>query len=184
VLSLGMLVEHAYGVFLGASLYVERLSCLNGMTTTKQAFQWKMSAGAGAQRSQLDWVLVGVANALAAFDDVVEKARMMAAVSVGGDAERMLLERARAMRLPRGYDDALLAAWRVEPDQTEWGMLNAFTRFATHSDTLNDRQRASLQHTAGEWAERFDMVSARLPRPIAEAVGASIYEDAGVQEIA
>lgn len=175
VISLGLLIMHRYGVELAVKLYVERLICLNGMTSSTWAFEWK-SVATGSPRDQLDGMCIGVANALVAFDGVVDKARTMANTPLEGDAERMLLERARAMRLPQTHHEDLLSAWRQEPVTTEWGMLNAFTRFATHSPGLNDRQRLSFQQTAGDWTTNFDMVSARLPRPIAEAVGASIYE--------
>lgn len=179
VVSLGVRVAHKYGIELAVSLYIERLACLNGMTAVSSAFEWK-SRQVGGPQAQLEWLMVGVANALAGFDAVVTKAQAMSRVNVEGDAERSLIERARAMRLPRGQDDALLAAWRQEPDPTEWGFLNAFTRLATHGEELNDRQRAAMQATAGRWAESFDMVNARLPRPLAEAVGASIYGEEGM----
>lgn len=174
VMSLGIKVNHKYGIDLAVSLYIERLICENGMTSISSAFEWK-SRQLGTPASQIEWLMIGVANAIGGFDAVIEKARSMSAIVIEGDSERMLIERSRAMRLPRTFDEGLLSAWRQEPEPTEWGFLNAFTRFATHSPELNDRQRHNMQATAGKWCESFDMVNARMPRPLAEAVGASIY---------
>lgn len=182
VVSLGVVVTHRYGMEICVALYIERLVCLNGMTTTKSEYEWRSKA-LGSAASQLEYIQVGIAGAVTAFEAVVDRARLMSETRVEGDLERLLIERARAMRLPRNHDTALLEAWRMEPVPTEWGFLNALTRFATHSTTLNERQRAQIQAGAGRWTEGFDLVSARMPRPLALQVGATIYEDAHYGEL-
>lgn len=182
VVSLGVLITHRYGMEICVSLYLERLVCLNGMTTTKREYEWR-SRALGSAASQLEYIQVGIAGAVTAFEGIVDRARIMAETRVEGDLERLLLERSRAMRIPRNHEAALLEAWREEPVPTEWGFLNAFTRFATHSTTLNDRQRTQFQAGAGRWTEAFDLVSARMPRPLAIQVGATIYEDTHYGEL-
>lgn len=76
------------------------------------------------------------------------------------------------MGLPQRYWPALLAAFDEEPGDTEWDMLNAFTRLGTHNN-LGSTSR-NVQRAAGDWVGNFEMVTARLPRPMAQAVGAEI----------
>lgn len=182
VVALGIHVYHRYGMELGCSLYLRRLVCLNGMTAISSQFEWKQALGGDPAR-QLEWLYVGVANAIGAYDGVIDRLRQMAAAPLVGDMERIVLERSRAMRIPRTHEEAILTAWRQEPNPSEYGVLNAFTRFATHSDELNDRQRNRFQSMAGTWASEFDVVNARLPRSIAENVGATIYSDEEAREM-
>lgn len=175
VLSMGILVSYRYGQELALGLYCERLVCTNGMTANREALQWK--ANGTTVRDQLDWVTVNAAVAVQKFPDVIEHARLMAQTSLGDHPEVALIERARAMRVPRSHEALVLEAYRAEPSSTEWGALNAITRYATHSEDVADTNRRRLQQTAGNWVSTFDMVNARLPRPMAEAIGASIYEE-------
>lgn len=175
VLRFGVDVRHKYGMELYVKLFVERLVCLNGMTAAATQFEWKART-MGTIEMQLQFVMIGIAEALGSFDPLVSKAREMSDTPIEGDPEVTLIERARAMHLPSRYDTQLIEAWRREPVPTEWGMLNAFTNWATHSEAPQ-QIRMQTAAAAGRWAEGFDMVTARLPRTIAEAVGAHVVED-------
>lgn len=83
------------------------------------------------------------------------------------------------MRVPRRFDERLVTAFRQEPGRSEWHMLNAFTWLATHGG-LPEANSAAIQRAAGSWTEGFDVVTARLPRPMAMQVGAHILEEAAV----
>lgn len=176
VLRMGVELKHVYGVEISTRLYTERLRCLNGMT----AFQSEYSWGArimGTQQMQIDWIKFGVSQALTSFPQIVERARLMASTRIEGDLARALMERARALRLPRRLTGQLMEAFNQEPGDTEWDMLNAFTRLATHGG-LDEATARALAHGAGTWVQGFDMVTARLPRPIAVSVGAHVLEEA------
>ena len=174
VLRFGLDIRHRYGVELLVRLFAERLVCLNGMTAAKTEYEWK-ARSMGTVDMQLQFIMVGIANALGAFDPLVDRARRMSEIPIEGDPERTLIERARAMRLPQRFHTQLVEAWREEPMPTEWGMLNAFTRFSTHSDAPQT-VRSAVSQAAGQWTEEFDVVTARLPRPLAEHIGAHIID--------
>jgi hypothetical protein len=174
VVGLGVGLRYSPGMDLRVYLMIERLRCLNGMTSTESAFDWGARA-VGRPEDQLAWLTVGVAQAVTAFDDFVERARRMAEATVAGDPRTALIERARAMRVPARFDDRLLASFDFEPGATEWHMVNAFTHLATHGG-LPEASASSIQAAAGAWTQSFDMVTARLPRPVALQVGAHVIE--------
>lgn len=175
VLQLGFQTLYEPGVGLSVGLAVKRLVCTNGMTACEQVFDWKAKS-IGRPEDQLNWLTIAVAECVSKFDDLVERARLMASTPVDGDPEQALIERARAMRIPTRFDDRLMDAFRQEPGAFEWDMLNAITRMTTHGGLPMD-VADRLSKAAGDWTSGFDMVTARLPRPIAMNVGARIMED-------
>ena len=176
VLGLGVQVHYRYGISIEVSLYVERLVCLNGMTAISNAFDWKSSL-TGSIGEQLMWIESGVSQAITQYPNIVQRAQLMYNTPIEGNIDRAVVERARAIGLRGGQIDDVLQAFREEPGNNEWSMLNAITRYATHNENVSEVLRRRLHNAAGKWVHAFDMVNARLPRPIAEAVGASIFGD-------
>lgn len=176
VLAAGVSVFHQYGVCIRGSLFVKRLACLNGMTKDDTAFSWASKTDAGIA-GQLDYVVLSVNRSIAEFDNLATRATQMARVLVEGDPQEAMLARARAMRIPGKYHKDLIDAYNVEGGNSEWDILQAFTRFATHYPELEDAYRDRLWATSGNWVGEFDMVNARMPRPVAERVGAHIFEN-------
>ena len=173
VLRMGIDVRHKYGTDISAQLFIERLICLNGATTAEYAFAWTQRT-LGDAKHQLTWLRSGIQGALSAYDNFVERARLMAQTEVTGDLTDQLIRRARAMRIPRQYERQLIDAFNQESGNTEWHMLNALTRFASHNEGLDNSMRNRIQRAAGDWTREYDIVTARLPRPIANSVGAEI----------
>ncbi len=180
VLQAGICVRQDYGDTTEVELYLRRLVCLNGMTRTAGEFRWNRKAE-GTRRHQAVWLQEGIVGALGAYENVLNQARRMSETAVEGDPEEALLERARSLGIPRRHHDDLLHAYRAEPEPTEWGMLNAVTRLATHTALPGDLGQR-LQAGAGAWADGFDLVTARMPRPVAVRVGARIIEQIGDEE--
>lgn len=175
VLQMGLNIDQLYGESIRVSLFALRLACLNGMTSSEQAFSWTQRAASSIEH-QLQWTRIAIADALGAYENLIDRARLMAQHEVHGDAHTVLREHARAMRLPQRQVANLLAAYDEEPMATSWGMLNAFTRLATHVELPGDLAQR-LMNSAGEWVANFDLVSCRLPRPMAIAAGAEIISD-------
>ena len=174
VMNLGVDIRYRAGFDLAVSLFIERLVCTNGMTSSRQEFDWK-SRSVGSASDQLRWIVIGITNVITEFDNIIERAKMMAGVSVGDDPRKALIERARAMKIPPRFDERLLAAYEYEPGNSEYDMLNAFTRLATHGG-IPMMNADAIQAAAGAWTTDFDMVTARMPRGMALAVGAHIEE--------
>lgn len=174
VLGLGLEVAQDYGTTIGVNLYLQRLICLNGMTTMDRVFNWQNRLENTIDHQKL-WLAEGIAEALGAYEEMVTRARLMAATRYEGDPESAIRERARAMGFPLRNIDDLMNAFNAEPGDTEWDLLNAFTRAGTHSPLPAGVGRRVLG-AAGNWAHEFDMVTARLPRPMANRVGAQIIE--------
>ena len=97
----------------------------------------------------------------------------MAATQFEGDPSVVLRERASAMGLPKRYHPKLLDAFSQEDGNTEWSLLNAFTRLASHYD-LDKEVSRDLMLTAGEWVTGFDVINAKCPRPLATRLGLKI----------
>ena len=174
VLALGLDVQQNYGTTTEVNLYLRRLICLNGMTTMQRAFSWRQQ-GAGSPEVQRIWLAEGIAEALGAYEEMVSRSQLMAETRFEGSPEDALRERARSMGLPQRHFDDLMQAYNAEPGETEWDLFNAFTRLGTHTALPNGLGQR-VQSAAGDWAHTFDLVTARLPRPIANRVGASIIE--------
>ena len=176
-LRMGIDVAQQYGGTIAVQLYVKRLVCLNGMTANERAFSWRKRTGdAGSVEEQAEWVKEGVLHAVGSYTALVEKAQTMAQTHFEGDYTEILRERASAMRLPMRHLPALINAFEAEVGNTEWNLVNAFSRLATHGGLPGDLSRA-LQYSSGEWLREFSLVNARLPRPIAERVGARIINE-------
>lgn len=173
-LSLGIEVSQNYGLTTDVNLYLRRLVCLNGMTTMERAFSWQ-NPGERTTDHQRLWLADGIAEALGAYEDMVSRAQLMSQTRFEGNPVDALRERARAMNFPLRHLDDLTNAFNAEPGDTEWDLLNAFTRVGTHTALPGGLGRR-VMHAAGDWAYEFDIVTARLPRPMANRVGAQIIE--------
>jgi hypothetical protein len=173
-LQMGILVRQDYGETIDVSLYLRRLICLNGMTSNQTQFSWQ-NKFEGSREHQRTWLSSSIAEALGAYEGIVDRSRQMASTRFEGDPESALRERARAMGFPARHLPALFAAYAEEPGQSEWDLLNAVTRVATHAGLPNNLG-PRLQTVAGDWARSFDVVTARMPRPLAVSVGARILE--------
>jgi hypothetical protein len=174
ILQMGVDVRQHYGETVAVALYCKRLVCLNGMMVNERAFEWTQRQ-TGTVDHQIAWLRTAIAGALEAYETLVARAKQMAETPIHGDPHNILREHARAMRLPERRLPALLEAFDAEPDPTSWGLLNAFTRLATHGG-LPQRLSRSLMQASGQWVHDFDLVTCRLPRPMAIAVGAEITE--------
>lgn len=177
IISLGIQLIYHPGIDIEVSLYIERLLCLNSMTGFETAFNWKARTLAG-DANQIDFVKIGIAEAIGNFDTIAGHLGDMSEQMVPGDPRQALRQRARAMRITRQNIPALQAAWEVEPDASEFGMLNAVTRYATHNTDISRQLSRRLQATAGQWASEFDVVNCRMPRALAVRSGAQIIEEA------
>lgn len=176
IISLGVQLIYHPGIDIEVSLYIERLLCLNGMTGFGTAFNWKARTLAG-DTNQIDFVKIGIAEAISNFDTIAGHLGDMSEQMVPGDPRQALLQRARAMGITRQNIPALQAAWEVEPDGSEFGMLNAVTRYATHNTDISRSLSRRLQATAGQWCAEFDVVNCRMPRTLAVRAGAQIIEE-------
>lgn len=175
VLQMGLEVRQDYGESIEVELYMKRLVCLNGMTANRSAFSWQNRLE-GSRNHQRLWLSNGIAEALGAYDTLVERSRLMAQTRFEGEPESALRERARAMNFPLRHMPALMAAFEEEPGHSEWELANAFTRVATHAG-LPDGLGRRVQENVGVWTQGFDLCTARLPRPLAMRVGAQIIAD-------
>ena len=175
ILNFGVVIEHKYGSHLGVSLGIERLICENGMTVVNKGYSW--SSKAGEVSDQLDYVVIGINECITQFAVTASRARTMAETMIQGDPREALIARARNMRLDSAYFPDLVNAWEQEPGNSEWHMVNAFTRLATHNKSVEDKTRRNIQAASGAWTHEFNVVNARLPRQIAERVGAQIIEN-------
>jgi hypothetical protein len=173
VLQMGIEVHQNYGADLSLSLYVQRLVCLNGMTARHNEFSWRVRDCTTVDH-QLAWLATSVGEVTGAFDRIVAKSREMAQIAVSGDINEVLTRYARSMRFPQRYLGRVLDAYEQEPIPTQWGVLNAFTRAATHS--LSGVAQHSILAATGDWVSNFDYVNCRLPRPVAISSGAELIE--------
>jgi hypothetical protein len=173
ILQLGLEVRHDYSRALEVQVYARRLACINGMTTLQQQFQWTHRT-LGTAEHQLNWLGEGIDGAIRAYDELVQRATLMAQTRFEGEAHTVLAERARALRIANRLVPRIMDAFDQEPGETEWHLVNAITRFGTHSEDISDRQRDVLLNTAGEFTRQFELVDARLPQHVAQRVGAHI----------
>lgn len=178
VLIQGLKVVHRPGINIEVAQFIKRLECENGMTSECQQFPW-INQKCGSLQDQLDFLVKGIYNSLDGFKQVVEKAKEMAATPIHGEPREALLVRAKSMKIPIKYTQHLVDAYDAEPGATEWDMLNALTRFGTHSRApgVTAEFREAIQTSAGSWTASFDLVNARMPRSIAEFVGADIINN-------
>lgn len=178
VLRAGIKIEYRYASLLKVSLYIERLICENGMESGSEVYTWtNNNKGVTNIVEQLDYITMAIADCSARFDAIVNRSIQMSETVVEGDPRNALLARARAMKIDPKYTPDILQAFDAEEGNTEWHMLNAITRFATHSKVINDLYRTRVQSGAGVWVDKFDLVNCRMPRPIAEKFGAQIMEE-------
>ncbi len=172
ILQMGVQVHQDYGHDLSLALYVNRLICTNGMTAENQEFTWRVRGEISIEH-QLAWLATGVSKVVGAFDQIVAHAKQMAEIPVNGENIPAILERyARSMKFPVRYLGRVIEAYNQEPDPTQWGILNAFTRVATHG--LSGALQQNILAATGTWTQEFDMVDVRLPRPVATSLGAEL----------
>lgn len=172
-LSAGVKVNHRYGTDIKVGLYLERLVCSNGMVSQTVNYSWT-SRETGSAAAQLAYIESESLACLAKFPGIVDNARKMSQTEVHGDAEAAMKERMRQMGVPMKHLAGIVEAFKMEPGNTEWHMLNAITRFATHTMGIGRNLRTALMEGSGMWVEQFDVVKARMPRSIANRVGAEI----------
>jgi hypothetical protein len=96
----------------------------------------------------------------------------MAEIEINGDIDEVIRRYGNAMKFPVRYIGRVIDAYNEEPNPTQWGLLNAFTRVGTHT-MHGDAQRNTLS-TAGTWVTEFDTVTCKLPRPVAVYLGAEL----------
>lgn len=172
----GIRVTHRYGTEVKVGLFVERLVCTNGLTACSTSYGWT-ARGAGSVTAQLAYLEAQTLESMGRFQALVENAKKMAETKVSGDPEQAIKERMKQMGVPARHLDAILDAFRQEPGDTEWHMLNAITRFATHALGIGRNLREALMEGSGDWVRQFDVVKARIPRSIATRVGAEILQE-------
>jgi len=183
VMSFGVELTQNYGGHINLDLYTQRLVCLNGMQKKGSQFRWGKGESGGTVEQQLEWLQEGVNFAVREFANLSEKARLMANTRAIGDTQdpqEVLRNRMRAMGVSARYFDQIWAAYLEEPGQSEWHLLNAFTRVATHN--LNRSEGTTLQRQAGDWTSGFEIVTATLPRVTANRVHAHIIDTIPVLE--
>jgi hypothetical protein len=176
ILAMGVQVRHEFRDGLSVELYVKRLLCFNRAFSSHRAYSWRRQDDR-SEASQLHWLEDVLGELPERFEGFVEHAQMMAGEKFEGHARTALQATARAMNLPKNHLPGLFAAFDQEPGDTQWHLMNAITRYATHAQKLAPGIARDLCRAAGEWCEGFDVVTARLPRPIANRVGAQIIEE-------
>lgn len=153
----------------------ERLICLNGMTATQENFSWKTKFLA-TKMDQLAWMNMNILGIIQEIPKFTAKAQEMAETLIENDPEEALLARLKSAGIAERQHDSVLSAFREEPGNSEWHLLNAITRYASHSG-LEESKQENLFAIAGNWVKDYDRVTARLPRKIAEQVGAEIIRE-------
>ena len=175
VLDYGFEIQHVPGTMINGRLYAKRLICLNGMTATEEVFAWQTRSNLGIPQ-QIEWVQNRADKAFDDLDNMTEKAREMSRALLSGDPRQLIAERASIMGLPQKQIDQVIEAFDQEPGNTEWAILNAFTRFATHNTNAPLAIREKVSSAAGRFAEGYRVVHATLPFSVAQRVGATIVE--------
>jgi hypothetical protein len=173
VLQYGLQLRHDYGTHIEIGVYAKRLVCLNGMTANSEKFKWSHRT-MGTADNQLAFLANGVQSCKLAFDQMVNRSIQMSETTFEGDGHAVLEERARSLGISSRLNSKLFDAFDQEPGDTEWHLVNALTRVATHDADINAAQRDRIMELAGEYTRQFEMVDAHLPAAIARKVGASI----------
>lgn len=177
VLDAKVVITNEFGVRLSSELSINRLVCDNGMRANKAVFSWQQESIRLTPEFQLVWLVSQAVGSIEAFMNLVERAKKMAETPIEPEkVDDTLKTYARSMGIPKRFDEQILLSFREEPECTVWGALNAFTHFATHSGAPQQNTQNVLL-SAGNWVSNFDVVRARLPRSIAESIGAEILSD-------
>lgn len=175
-LSAGLNIKHNHSKNITVGLYVDRLVCENGMVVGKNEFSWASKSNSTV-KDQLLFVVEAARDSLKMFDKTINSSRQMAEAFVHGDIHNTIMQRLKQMRIPKNHIDGIMESFAYDPGNSEWHILNAITHYATHSLTDDPDFAYRLMNCAGNWAHDFDIVTARMPRPIANSVGAEIIED-------
>lgn len=172
VLKARVVVTHTPLQELNSYVAAMRLFCANGASSPAEEWTWSRSTA--TPEEQLQFVHDSIGTGLIEFDRLAARSQEMAATRISGDPVSALQARMRALGIPARHWDGILEAFNAEPGDTEWAMVNALTRYATHSPELTSEQASRYQAAAGSWVSGFEIVSARLPRPLANRIGAQI----------
>jgi hypothetical protein len=173
-LKFGIQLNHDYGKTIEINVYAQRLVCLNGMTSSRKQFKWSHRT-MGTPENQLSFLDDGIGQCAAAFNQMVDRSKTMSETTFEGDAHDVLQERAKALGISPRLNHRIFAAFDEEPGDSEWHIVNAFTRVATHDLSINERQRRQLMMVAGEYTRQFEMVDAHLPAFLAQKIGAAVF---------
>lgn len=171
ILQMGLNLKHSFGTELELSLYTRRLVCTNGMTNSRMEYSWHSDA-AKTKGRQIEWLKEKVHEVIDSYDLTIARAARMANTMITGDASAALYQRAKAMHIPNRLIPQILEAFNQEPGNTEWHLINAITRFATHRAQGDMTER--LQREAGKMVETYQMATARLPLYMAQLSGVEI----------
>ncbi len=143
VLGIGLLFENSYDGSrkLGASLYIHRLVCANGMLAPSllARVRFRHSRGSVSWRGE-------VAQALAMLGAAPEKLRRFAALAARlarhelGTPELATIRQRHLAALPVSLWGRVVDRYLSDEDPTGWGLLNAATAELWHSDrpTVSD----------------------------------------------
>jgi hypothetical protein len=172
-LQFGIRLIYLPGNDIEVSLLNRRLVCLNGMTSVEAQYSWK-ERGTRTIEDQIQFVGNAAVSAMDRIEAFVVRAQTMASTAIEGNIADLIRERARAMGIAVRHVPAIIAAWELEPDMTEWGIVNAFTRFGTHDQNIGRTVGEKIQRDAASFTNSFEMVNADLPRTVARRVGAHI----------
>lgn len=183
ILQFGIVVNYGYGEKMKVALHTSRLVCLNGMIADGVEWQWHKSTECSADH-QRDWLRAKVEEMIPKFSTLVERASLMAGNMLSETLTiRELAEQVgRANGFQLRHVPSVVDAWNAmmieEEDvvRSEWHMLNAWTRAATHDERLRPF-REDIQTRAGTWLAGNEIVTARLRRNVAERVHAEIIPD-------
>ena len=164
-LQYGMSLGYSTSYEFEVSVYARRLLCANGMAGNRQLYSWRRRES-GSAESQMAWMIENVGRLVDTLDTTTAKARQMAETIIHGDIYEALESRVRSMGLGR-YLVGIRAAFDEEPGNTEWAIMNAVTRFSTHSRAVRDSERPLIDRAAGNWTDNYELVTTRVPRVIA-----------------
>lgn len=175
ILNYGVHVNYTFGNEIAISLFSNRLWCANGAYHTESQFSWRSNDNK-TEQAQLQFVVNAIESIQGRMDEVTERSRKMAETKFDGNWQDALRVRMQAMRIPQVHQQRVLDQFAAEPGDTEWHLLNAITRFASHAEGLTDTFRRNVQTSSGQWAAEFDLVNCRMPRALAQRVHATIIE--------
>lgn len=137
VVGVGLLFENSYDASrrLGASLYVHRLSCSNGLLASERLarVRFRHARGSASWRGE-------VARALSMLDAAPERLRSFAALCARlarhrlGTPELAAVRQGALAALPVSLWGRVVDRYLADGDPTGWGLLNAATAEAWHAE--------------------------------------------------
>jgi hypothetical protein len=182
ILQFGVGITYGYGVDLKVSLHTTRLVCLNGMVADQLEWAWRKTTESKAEH-QAEWLRARIEEMIPRFTAVVDQARLLADTLL--PRNQTIPELIAAFARRHGFTAAtvpiVVEHWNrmqdeEEPDQSEWALLNAFSRAVTHDERLAPK-RDVLSLRLGAAFSGNEIVTARLRRSIAERLKVEIIPD-------